>query len=55
MEPGPDADVIVIGAVFAGLTSTRDLGERGVKVIVLEARDRVDGRTLFQEFLVAGR
>jgi monoamine oxidase len=50
-----DADVIVVGAGIARLTAVRDLGERGATVIVLEARDRVGGRTLFQEFPAVGR
>ena len=40
-----DADVIVAGAGFAGLTAARDLRERDRSVIVLEARDRLGGRT----------
>ncbi len=39
-------DVIVIGAGIGGLTATRALLDRGLKVLVLEARDRVGGRTL---------
>jgi monoamine oxidase len=40
-----DADVLVIGGGFAGLVAARDLRERGRNVILLEARDRLGGRT----------
>jgi len=39
------ADVVVIGAGFAGLIAARELGHAGLDVLVLEARDRVGGRT----------
>ncbi|MBO1900853.1 FAD-dependent oxidoreductase [Leucobacter weissii] len=38
-------DVAVIGAGFAGLIAARELGRGGLDVLVLEARDRVGGRT----------
>ncbi|KAF7554455.1 hypothetical protein G7Z17_g2922 [Cylindrodendrum hubeiense] len=38
-------DVIVIGAGFCGLSAARDLSLAGKKVLVLEARDRIGGRT----------
>lgn len=39
-----DADVIVIGAGAAGLAAALKLAKRSVRVVVLEARDRVGGR-----------
>ncbi|KAJ5739529.1 amine oxidase [Penicillium manginii] len=42
----PDTyDVIVIGAGYAGLRAARDLATYNRKVLLLEARDRVGGRT----------
>ena len=41
-----EADVVVIGAGLAGLAAARELEAQGASAIVLEARDRVGGRTL---------
>lgn len=40
-----DYDVAVIGAGMAGITAARNLSQKGYSVILLEARDRVGGRT----------
>ena len=39
-------DVVVIGAGMAGLTAARALAEAGLKVLVIEAQDRIGGRIL---------
>jgi monoamine oxidase len=48
-----EVDVAVVGAGLAGLTAARELAGRGVSVCVLEARDRVGGRTLTED--IAGQ
>ncbi len=37
-------DVIVIGAGIAGLAAARTVAEAGLRVMLIEARDRVGGR-----------
>jgi putrescine oxidase len=44
-----DADVVVVGAGLAGLSAAAELLAAGLEPIVLEARDRVGGRTLNTE------
>lgn len=48
---GEKVDVVVVGAGFAGLTSARELSRRGHDTVVLEARDRIGGRTWTDERL----
>ena len=44
MAPASRYDVLVLGAGAAGLVAAAELGRGGLRVLVLEARDRVGGR-----------
>lgn len=45
-----DAEIIVLGAGYAGLSAAASLRARGKSVLVLEARERVGGRTRTDHF-----
>jgi monoamine oxidase len=45
----PETDVVVVGAGLAGLIAARRLSAAGASVVVVEARDRVGGRSLSRE------
>jgi monoamine oxidase len=40
-----EAEICVVGAGFAGLAAAKRLADSGRQVVILEARDRVGGRT----------
>ncbi len=46
VESATEHDVAVVGAGIAGLTAARRLADGGADVVVLEASDRVGGRTV---------
>ncbi len=46
-------DVVVVGGGFAGVTAARELEQAGHRTVLLEARDRLGGRTWTSSF--AGR
>jgi monoamine oxidase len=50
-----DYEAIVIGGGFGGLTAARDLHDAGHSVLVLEARDRLGGRTWYKPFGGTGK
>ena len=50
MTVSPQHDVIVVGAGLAGLRAARDLADAGRRVLVLEARERVGGRSWTSPF-----
>ena len=43
-------DVAIVGGGFAGVTAARDLAAAGRSVVILEARDRLGGRTWYRPF-----
>lgn len=47
--------VLVVGAGISGLTTAKELMEKGYKVTVLEASDRVGGRISTKEVSIAGK
>ena len=49
-KSGYDYDVIVVGGGFAGVTAARDLQKSDYKTLVLEARNRLGGRTFTSDF-----
>ncbi|MFD6061222.1 flavin monoamine oxidase family protein [Rhodococcus wratislaviensis] len=40
-----DTDAIIVGGGFAGMTTARELTQRGIRATVVEARGRLGGRT----------
>lgn len=45
-----DYDAIVVGGGYSGVTSARDLCDRGLSVLLLEGSDRLGGRTFSRSF-----
>ena len=48
MKPGTQ-NVIVVGAGVAGMTAAIELAKAGMKVAIVEARDRIGGRVFTRQ------
>ena len=44
-----DYDAIIIGGGFAGVTAAREVRKAGLRCVILDARDRLGGRTWYAE------
>ena len=47
---GRDYDIVVVGGGFAGVAAARDSMKNGYSTLLLEARDRIGGRTFTADF-----
>ncbi len=54
LKTAVDFDVVVVGAGFAGCIAARELSQAGLHVALIEARDRVGGRTWYQADALQG-
>ena len=52
--PGPDPDVVILGAGASGIACAEQLHGAGIPFTVLEARDRIGGRAWTDYSLAAG-
>src|SRR5690625_332528 len=53
-KPQEKYDVIVVGGGFAGSSAATILSKSGLSTLVIEARDRLSGRTWFDPVGLAG-
>ena len=53
-SPGCEYDVVVVGGGYAGTAAARDCMENGYRTLLLEARNRLGGRTFTAELRPRG-